>query len=46
MGQAGLQFVGQFEMQRVLADFENELLILAGETDRHPRQPEKPLPGR
>ena len=46
MGQAGLQFVEQFEMQRVLADFENELLIVAGEKNRQTREPEKSAPGR
>lgn len=46
MGPAGLQFVEQFEMQRVLADFEKELLILAGERRRQTPAPESPLPGR
>ena len=44
MVQAGLQFVEQFEMQRVLAAFEKELLILAGEDHPQIREPKQSAP--
>ena len=44
MVQAGFQFVEQFEMQRVLAAFENELLILASENPPQTREPEQSSP--
>ena len=46
MGQAGLQFVEQFELQRVLANFENELLKLANEKSCKTREPEQASPAR
>lgn len=44
MVQAGFQFVEQFEMQRVLAAFEKELLTLAGENQPETREPNPSLP--
>ena len=41
MVQAGFQFVEQFEMQRVLAAFEKELLILASENHPRTREPKQ-----
>lgn len=46
MAQAGLRFVEQFEMQRVLAAFENELRILAGQTNPQAGEPEQASSGR
>ena len=44
MGQAGLQFVGQFELESVLGKFESELLKVTAEKSKRPQDP-PPSPG-
>ena len=46
MSQAGLRFVERFEMQRVLVDFEKELLALDREKRRSTDESDTAFPAR